>query len=177
MSETQDGKGVVQVPRVMVEAVRELLADDAMSNEVRDGKEYSDQFLAKHLIAVLHDFNSVPPRIDMPLTFDVLFTSEYGHWRTHVEEAAVARAMRYGAIRGVRNQMNYTAGSISFDPNANAPALLALAGQLWGEWERWRDAQKLQININSGWSVAHSDFLVRELWQHGGVITVTGGAI
>lgn len=177
MSETLDGKTVVQVPRRMVDNVRELLADDAMSNDVRDGREFSDEFLAKHLVAVIHDFNAAPPRLDLTLTFAELFTPDYAAWRPQIEQAAVARALRFGAIRGVRNQMSYTAGSVSFDPNANAPAQLALATQLWAEWERWRDAEKIQLNVSGGWSVAHSDFLVRELHQHGGVITVTGGPI
>ena len=177
MTESLDGKNVVQVPKAMVDEVRELLADDAMSNELREGREFSDPFLAKHLVATVHDFNGAPPRLDTKLDFPLLYTPDYADWRSHVVEGAVARTLRFGAIRAVRNQMQYTAGSVSFDPNGNAAALVGLGNQLWAEWEKWRDGVKIALNVAGGWSVANSDFLVRELWQHGGIITVTGGPI
>ena len=176
MSETRDGKDVVDVPKVLVDEVRELLSDDEMSNELVEGREFSDQFIAKNLVAIVRDFNISPPVITQKASFPSLF-GEFADLRPWVVEAAMARTLKYGAIRRMRNNLPYTAGSISYDPNSVGAALMQTAEGLLSGWSARRDAYKVNLNVQSGYSVSHSDFLVREIYEHGGIISVVGGTI
>lgn len=174
MASARDGKSIIEVPKLLVDDVRELLSDDEMSNDLFPGREFSDQYLAKHLVAVIHDFNAAPPPLNIDLSLPGLYSDDFKHLKPWVIEAAVGRALKFGAIRAVRNAMQYSAGSISFDPNANGAALLALGNTLWAQWEERRNAEKVSVNCNGGYAVTNSDFLVREIWQHGGIISITG---
>jgi|DEB19_MinimDraft_3_1074340.scaffolds.fasta_scaffold01568_7 hypothetical protein len=176
MSETRDGKDVVDVPKVLVDDVRELLSDDEMSNELVEGREFSDQFIAKNLVAIVRDFNVSPPVITQKLSFPALF-GEFIDLRPWVTEAAMARTLKYGAIRRMRNNLPYQAGSISYDPNAVGAALLQTADSFLSAWATRRDGYKVNLNVQSGYSVSHSDFLVREIYEHGGIVSVVGGTI
>lgn len=176
MSETRDGKNVIDVPKILVDEVRELLSDDEMSNELVEGREFSDEFLAKNLVAIVHDFNIASPVITQKVDFPGLF-GEFADLRNWVVEAAMARALKYGAIRRMRNNMPYQAGSITFEPNSVGASLLQLADSLLASWGSKRDGYKVSLNVQSGYSVSNSDFLVREIYEHGGIISVVGGSI
>lgn len=176
MSETHDGQNIVEVPKVLVNEVRELLSDDEMSNELVEGREFSDEFLAKNLVAIVKDFNVAPPIITQKVSFPSLF-GEFAELRPWVVEAAMARALRYGAIRRMRNNMPYQAGSISFEPNSVGASLLQVADSFLSSWNSRRDGYKVSLNVQSGYSVSNSDFLVREIYEHGGIISVVGGSI
>lgn len=175
----RDGRNVIEVPVIFVNEVRELLSDDEESNELFEGTEFSDQRLAKHLVAVVQDWNLTPPVLDVDLTVAFLLANDgdLRQIRMWVIEATVARALRFGAIRGARNQMAYQAGSVTFDPNQNWQNYISLANQMWEEWERRKRDKKVSLNIEGGYHVAHTDLLVREVFEHGGIISVVGGSI
>lgn len=176
MSETRDGQNIVDVPKVLVDDVRELLSDDASSNELVEGQEFSDQVLAKHLLATVYDFNTAAPVLGTKLSFPLLF-GEFSALRVWVVEAAMARAMKYSAIRHIKNQMPYTAGSISFDPHAVGSAMLQLAETFLTEWAQRRDSYKLNMNIQQAYSASHSELLTLGNFGDEGVVPVYGGPI
>lgn len=175
--QARDGNTSVEVPKIMVDNVRELLSDNPMDNELLRGEEFSDLVLSKHLVAILHDFNSSPPVLtSVVVSFPGLFNA-YNKLRPWVEEAAAARAMRYGAIRRVRNQAEYSAGNVSFNPHASASAQLAIADQMLNTWESRRNNYKIQMNIEGSYGVANTDLLMPSLWDEMGTISVVGGSI
>lgn len=174
--DARDGNVSVDVPKVMVDNVRELLSDDTMSNELIEGREFSDLAIAKHLVAIVYDFNSATPIISETVSFPSLLGG-HSRLRPWVEEAAAGRALKYGAIRRMRNNMPYSAGNVSFEPNAVGASLLALANDMLNTWESRRNNYKVQLNLMGAFQVANSDLLVREIYEHGGIVSVVGGVI
>jgi len=175
MTETRDGRDGVDVPTVLVDDVREMLSDDALSNELIEGREFSDEALAKCLVYIVRDFNVAPPVLSYKLTFPVLF-SDQADLRPGVVDAAVGRATWLGGMRRLRNQMPYQAGSISYDPNAVAAALMQTGEKMLARWAQQRDSYKLKLNIDGGFYVANSDLATREIFN-GATITVYGGQV
>lgn len=176
MSEARDGKDVIDVPKILVNDVRELISDDEMSNELVEGREFSDEFIAKRIVDTVRDYNQSPPILSWKMTIPSLY-GEFADLRPALLEGAAARTLRFGAIRRMRNNLPYQAGSISYDPNAVGSALLQVAENMWAMWEKKRDAYKVNLNVTGGYAVTHSDFLVREIYDHGGIISVVGGTI
>lgn len=174
-----DGKDFIDVPKVFVDEVRELLSDDEESNELFEGTEFSDRRLAKHIVAIINDWNITPPLLDGVVTPFTLLNNDTTtrQLRTWIIEAAVGRALRFGAIRAARNQMAYQAGSVSFDPNANWQNYISLGNAMLEEWAQRKTQLKISLNVSGGYSVAHSDLLVREIYEQGGIISVVGGSI
>lgn len=179
MPSARDGKQMIDVPKVFVDEVRELLADDEESNELFEGQEWSDQRLAKHMVAITNDWNVTPPLLDTLITPMTLLNDDdtTRQLRVWVIEATVARTLKFGSIRGARNQMAYQAGSVSFDPNQNWANLAQIGGQMLEQWEQRKRDLKISLNVSGGYSVAHTDLLVREVYEHGGIISVVGGPI
>lgn len=177
MVDARDGKNSIDVPKVFVDEVRELLGDTVESNELVDGRIFSDQRLAKHLVAIVQDWNITPPVLGsytltpMALLSDAATINKIRPW---ILEATVGRALKFDAIRMVRNRLQYQAGSVSADPNQNAAELRQMGIELLAEWAQRTQALKVQLNIDQAWSVAHSDLLVREIYEHGGIISVVG---
>ena len=179
MVDARDGKNSIDVPKVFVDEMRELLADDEESNELFEGQEWSDQRLAKHFVAIVQDWNITTPVLDFTLTPIGLLTDDatVQQIRVWMIEAAVGRTLRFGAVRGARNQMSYQAGSMSFDPNQNWANLMQLGTQMLEEWRERKTSKKIELNLSGAFQVAHSDLLVRLVHEYGGIISVVGGQI
>jgi len=174
-----DGKNQVRVPKVFVDEIRLLLNDDPEANEVFDGTEFSDQVLARHLVAILQDYNTTPPILSQSVTLGMLGSDDayMQQLRGHVYDATCGRALRYSAIRMARNEMPFQAGSVSFNQTANWRATQAFAQELLGEWERRKRELKIAINMSGGYAVANSDLMIATLESKSGIITVSGGII
>jgi len=174
VTETNDGSAVIQVPKVLVDDVREIISDDDASNELIEGREFSDQFLAKCVVYILRDFNATSPA-SLTLTFAQLFGA-HGDLRTWVVEAAAGRALYLGGLRRMRNQAPYQAGSISFDPNATGAALMQTGERMMAMWDKRKKDKKVEINVSNGFHVAHSELAAREILT-GSTIVVAGGPL
>jgi len=171
------GAGQIAVPLSFVQQVRLLVSDEPESNDLVEGREFSDPVLATHLVAILQDYNNTPP----PLPF-ISFTelasprSRMGQLRSYMFEAAAGRALKFGAIRGARNFMQYQSGSVNFNSNANWQGMAELGASMLREWDSRKVAVKIAINLEGGYSVAHSDLLNPQFLENNGIILITGGA-
>lgn len=174
-----NGKNQIRVPKVFVDEIRLLLNDDPEANDVFDGAEFSDQVLARHLVAILQDFNSTPPILYPTVTLGMLGTDNWQmqQLRGYVFDATCGRALRYSAIRMAKNEMPYQAGSVSFNQNANWRAVQAFSQELLSEWERRKRELKIAVNMNGGYAVANSDIMVATLEAKSGIITISGGTL
>lgn len=175
--EVRSGTTTVKVPIEIVNNVRTYLADYIGVNELVEGQEWSDEWIAKNIVAVVADFNFAAPVLDIRPTVLSLYSSADADLKHWVEEAAVGRLLKFGAIRLARNLMQYQAGSMTFDPNANAQLYRQMGAEIWTEWEQRRDRKKISINVDATWGVAHTDLLTRSIYDEGTVITVVGGAL
>lgn len=172
--EVRHGTATVQVPIEIVNTVRTLLSDFGVTNELVEGKEWSDEWIARNIVSVVADFNTVPPVLDEKVSVVALYSDSFADLKHWVEEAAVARILRFGSIRLARNALPYTAGSINYDPNAVWQNYKALGDELWQEWTVKRDQKKLSMNVDGGWGVANTDYLTRAIYDQGSVINVVG---
>ncbi len=174
-----DGRNQIRVPKVFVNEIRILLGDEPESNEVVEGTEFSDPMLARHLVATLQDFNTTPPLLQPLLQLVALGSDSYylGQIRSCVIEAAAGRALKFGALRRAKNQIQFQAGSVSYDENANWQAMLAFSDRLLADWKTRVKELKVAINLSGGYAVANSDLMVATLESKGGFITISGGMI
>lgn len=185
MSDVRNGESVIHVPRHFVTEVRDLIGDNPEENELVDGQSWSDEKLALFIVDVINDYNLATPEVPQKMTMEGLLRGVYASVRHHVIDAAVGRALKYEAIRRMRNAVPYQAGSINFDPNSVWVALKQEGDQKWAEWQQWRDRKKIEVNVGNGfgggsgggYSVAHSDLLTRTAYDQGNVVTVVGTLI
>ena len=173
-----DGKNQIAVPKLYVNEIRALLGDEPESNDLTPGTEFSDQMIARHLVAIIQDYNTTPPLL-ANLTLEALGSdsSTIRQLRGAVYEAAVGRCLRYSAIRKARNDMAYSAGSVTYNPNANWAAIARLGDQMLTEWDRRKKELKIAINVMGGYSVAHSDLASHVIMNNSGVIFVSGSTL
>lgn len=175
MTDTRDGRDVVRVPTQFVEDVREMLTDDALSNELVEGREFSDPFLAKCIVYVMRDYDATPPILSGVLTIAQLL-SNLASLRPWILEAAAGRALYLGGLRRMRNQASYTVGSLSFDPNAAAQAMMRTGSDMLAKWDQRKQGRKVADNINGAFYSASSELGARETLNDS-TIEVTGGPI
>lgn len=173
--EIRHGEGTVVVPLEIVGNVRKYLADYIGVNELVEGQEWSDEWIAKNIVAIVADFNFSSPVIDTKMSVIGLYNAAAADLKPWVEEATVGRLLKFGAIRLARNAMPYTAGSISFDPNSVWRQYKEMGEMLLMEWQQRRDKKKIALNTDGAWGVANTDLLTRSIYDEGSTMTVVGG--
>lgn len=138
----------IAVPRRIVNDVRSLLQDYTETNELYDGKENSDEKIARYIIDVLEDFNSTPPIFRFRLVPIQLETAQWSIIRPLITTGTAARVLRSVMTKLARNDVPYTAGNVNMQPNAVWQSLARVYDDYKQEYEAKKAATKVAMNVS-----------------------------
>ena len=131
--------------------LREFLRDDAVLNELIDGKESSDGQMKQALLDALDDWNTTPP-----LLAEVTVVTHPSK-RLLVRSAAIEILVSAG-IYFARNDLTYSDGGVTVADKNKAPMYAQYVQQLQADFERKKMDLKKAQNIALGFGFIPSEY-------------------
>jgi hypothetical protein len=139
----------IRVPKVLVRQVRSLIQDFPTVNELFEGEESSDEKIARHLVEVIEDWNGTPPLLSFkldPLTLQSQVNFQGP--RTWIVNATAARVLRSVMFKLARNDVPYTAGSVTIQPSSVWRNLQPLVQEMEAEYRANKQGFKIAQNVS-----------------------------
>lgn len=134
-----------KIQKLTVADVRAFLFDRcAEDNRLLNSVAFRDDQIMNAMQLAVDEFNATPPDV-------AYFTTVNFPWKTEWLKGTAAYLLRSEALRQVRNQASYQAGTVSVNDSDKGPILKQLGDDLYKEWFAWVLAKKRQINIAIGW--------------------------
>ncbi len=146
-----DAKVPEKKGRILIRRVRAYIRDDAVLNELLEGKESSDGQLKQALIDAVDDWNTTPPILA------AITVANHPSERLLVRGAAIEILMSAAIFYG-RNNLNYSDGGISVADKDKAPIFQAFVQQLINDYERKKLQLKISQNISMGYGQVPSEY-------------------
>lgn len=140
-----------KIGRILIRRLRAFIRDDAVLNELLEGKESSDGQLKQALIDAVDDWNT-----SVPILANVT-VANHPSQRLLVRGAAIEILMSAGIFYG-RNNLNYSDGGITVADKDKAPVFQAFAQQLIGDYERKKQQKKVSQNIEMAYGGVPSEY-------------------
>jgi hypothetical protein len=137
--------------RILIKLVRAFIRDDAVLNELLEGKESSDGQVKQAIIDAIDDWNTTPPLL-APVT-----VATHPSERLLVRGAAIELLMSAGIFYG-RNNLNYSDGGITVADKDKGPIFQSFAQQLIADYERKKQQLKISQNIGMGYGQVPSEY-------------------
>jgi hypothetical protein len=140
-----------KIGRILIRRVRAFIRDDAVLNELLEGKESSDGQVKQALIDAVDDWNTTAPILAR------VTVATHPSQRLLVRGAAIELLMSAGIFYG-RNNLNYSDGGITVADKDKAPVFQAFAQQLIADYERKKRELKVSQNVQMGWGQVPSEY-------------------
>lgn len=170
----QDDANTVHVPRQLVKGVRRFMQDFVEVNELFEGEETADQVLAEYIVDECAAWNAEPP---MTHYADISPISLVANARLRgvkkwIIDATAARALKSVIMKLARNDMPYTAGNVTVQPNAVWRNLQPIVQDLELQYKEFRRNYKISKNAESAFGVSHSEMYVGTYENRDGFLVV-----
>jgi len=144
---------IPQVPNNLIQRLYKFLRDDAVVNQLLDGKESSPGQLRMALEDSLDDWNTTPPPIP-PVSF-LTHPS-----RNLLIKGAVIEILISAGILMSRNRLSYNDGGISVQVSDKASDYSQWINMLVRNYESKKIEIKKTINVERGWGGVPSEYSV-----------------
>ena len=166
--------GTAAIPKTFVNQVRRLIQDYPEVNELVEGEETSDQAIARFIQDVIDDWNYTPPvfRGAALLTGPTLTATAAAGEKKWILDMAAARVMKSIVFKLARNDMPYTAGNVTIQPNAVWRNLQPIVQEMEQIYEQRKKERKVAQNLDRGWGVSHTDLYVGVLNDRDGYLFI-----
>jgi hypothetical protein len=124
--------------------------DNALLN---DSYAFSDSDIIACLRSPVDYWNEALPPIPP------FYTTQNFPFRFWWKQGTKAQLYRMAAEYHRRNQVNYSAGGVTFDQHGQKSVEYdRVASELWGEFKQWVQSRKMSMNAEMGWSELGSDY-------------------
>lgn len=169
------GEGGIVVPKQLVRQVRRLIQDYPEVNEIFEGEETSDMQLARFLVDMIDDWNYTPPLAPSAMinAVSLVKSPSLSGARKWVVDAAAARAMKSTIMKLARNDMPYTAGNVTIQPNSVWRNLQPIVQDIEIQYREFRDRYKISKNSEAAYGVTHSELYIGTYDEREGYLVVT----
>lgn len=169
-----NGATAVFVPKQLVKRVRGFVQDFAEVNELFEGEETANETIARYVADVVAAWNVHPP-IDMSSQINpisLVMNPALAGVAVHIVNATSARVLKSVMFKLARNDMPYTAGNTSVQPNSVWRNLQPMIQDLEIQFREFRDAYKIQKNTEGAYGASHSQLYVGYIDErHGYVVS------
>lgn len=169
------GEGGIVVPKQLVRQVRRLIQDYPEVNEIFEGEETSDMQLARFLVDMIDDWNYTPPLAPSAAVnaVSLVKSPSLGGARKWIVDAAAARAMKSVIMKLARNDLPYTAGNVTIQPNSVWRNLQPVVQDIEIQYREFRDRYKISKNSEAAYGVTHSELYIGTYDERDGYLVVT----
>lgn len=156
------GENVVLVPKQLVKAVRRYIQDFPEVNQIVDGEENSDLRIARAIVDEIDAWNYTPPIIQSAYinAVSLVAVPSLGAVRKWITDISAARVLKSMVVRMARNDMPYTAGNVTVQPNAVWRNLQPIIQDIELQYKEFRQAYKIAKNTEAAYGVTHSELYV-----------------
>jgi hypothetical protein len=164
-----------RVPVPLVKKLRRFLQDYAEANELVEGEESPDQFLAEMLVDAMNRFNLIEPA--GPSMDIESLSAMNGKQTVLVVDEAAARVLTSVSIRMQRNMINITDGNTMKEYNAQWQFYQSSISRLRGGdagngFDKMVKELKIHLNCEGAWGEAASELYDGYRYGGTGYITV-----
>jgi hypothetical protein len=169
------GEDGVIVPKQLIRQVRRIIQDYPEVNEIFEGEETSDMQLGRFLVDMVDDWNYTPPLTQSAMinAVSLVKSPSLGGARKWIVDATAARAMKSVLMKLARNDMPYTAGNVTIQPNSVWRNLQPIIQDIEIQYREFRDRYKISKNSESAYGVTHSELYMGNYDQRDGYLVVT----
>lgn len=156
------GENVTLVPKQLVRQVRRFVQDYVEVNELFEGEETSDQQIAAYMVDEIQTWNYTPPIIMSAEinAVSLVAVPTLGSVRKWIIDATSARVMKSVLFKMARNDMPYTSGNVTIQPNAVWRNMQPIIQDLELQYKEFRDRYKIAKNADAAYGVAYSELYV-----------------
>lgn len=149
-----------RVPVPLVKKLRRFIQDFAEANELVEGEESPDQFLAEMLVDAMQKFNLIEP--SGPTMDIVSLEAMDGRQTVLIVDEAAARVLTSVSIRMQRNMINITDGNTMKEYNAQWQFYQSSIARLRGGdagngFDKLAKDLKVHLNCDGAWGEAPSE--------------------
>lgn len=157
-----DDEDVILVPKQLVKQVRRFMQDYVEVNEIYEGEETADNTLARYLVDEIDAWNATPPIIRQATinAISLVAVDTLGGVRKWIVDATAARALKSVVIKLARNDMPYTAGNVSVQPNSVWRNLQPIIQDIELQYKEFRQNYKISKNVEAAYGTTHSEMYV-----------------
>lgn len=150
------------VPRAMVHQVRRFIQDYPETNKLVEGTETTDEQIARFILDIVDDFVYSPPVMlrFSPNAGQIWNERPLGAIRKWVVDMSAARTMKSIVNKLARNDMPYTAGNTTVQPEAVWRNIQPIIQDIEIQYKEFRDNYKIQVNLSSVWGSVFTDFSI-----------------
>lgn len=136
--------------------VRDFLMDSKDNNHLLDDIECTDARIRLAMDLAMSDFNAIPPKstfgqVDFPYKATLLYGT---CWQLFIGLMALA----------ARNTMSYSDGGLDIPIEERFPYYSQMAQMFQGMYQQAAKAEKIQLNLESGWESLSSDYSTFPAW-------------
>ena len=136
--------------------VRNYLSDSKENNHLLDDVEFTDSRIQLAMKMALSDFNAMPPRsvftlVDFPYMATLLDGTCFHLYRGQMALAA-------------RNTMSYSDGGMDIPIEERFPYYQQMVQFYEQAFKSSAKAEKIQLNLESGWDSVSSDYATFPVW-------------
>jgi hypothetical protein len=127
-----------------------------------EGEETSDQQIARLMIDEIDAWNYTPPIIQAAYinAVSLVAVPSLGGVRKWIVDATAARTLKSVVMKLARNDMPYTAGNVTVQPNAVWRNLQPIIQDLELQYKEFRQNYKIAKNSEAAFGVSHSELYV-----------------
>jgi len=156
---TDSEQNIVRVPRQMVKAVRRFIQDFPETNELFDGEETAEQTIAQYIVDEVDMWNATPPTTSSSMinTVSLVANPRLSGVKVHIQNAAAARVLKSVKIKLQRNDMPYTVGNVTEQPNAVWRNLESTIQDIELQYREFRQNYKISKNAEAAYGSIHSE--------------------
>jgi hypothetical protein len=139
----------IMVPKALVRQVRSLIQDYPFVNELFEGEESGDEKIARHLVEIIEDWNGTPPLLSSKLNpITLQGDANFQGPRTWIINATAARVLRSVMFKLARNDMPYTGGNVTIQPNSVWRNLQPLVQEMEAEYRANKQGFRIAQNVS-----------------------------
>jgi len=113
-------------------------------NTLLEDLQFSDSEIAYSIRRPIDEWNETPPDLSAA---GYSFTQNTFPWREHWRRAACGYLLEGAAYHEERNNLQYSAGGVSFNDSDSAPSYIKFAKSIREEWRNWMLTKKKEINM------------------------------
>lgn len=144
------------IQKLTIDEVREYISDYAQNNQLIDGEEFSDTFIALCMTLAVDEFNTIPP-------FTSYLLSSMPS-KTILLKGTLWQMFDGKATLYARNTLSYSDGGLQIPIEEKAELYKGLASNFQASFRDQVRAMKTYLNMESGWGEVRSDMASFPIW-------------